>query len=106
MSEYTAEKDVPMKRGRTEVETAALNGWDVGTVLRGHERWGSGEGVWTTIIITALGESTLLAHCIRHERTDADGVVTSDIECYDREASWTLRHREWTRPLPPEGTDS
>lgn len=95
----------PMKRGRTEVETCRLNGWEVGTRLRGHEQWSGvsagrlGErprdGVWTTIEITALGESTLLAKTVKVEYT-LNGLPTGEgYEDPHRENTWTLTGREW-----------
>jgi hypothetical protein len=87
-----------MARGRTERETCELNGWDVGTVLRGHEKWRGGTGMWSTIRITAIGEQSILARCIRHEETAPAGIV-SDHQCDHREAMWTLTSREWS-PAP------
>lgn len=92
MSEYA------YPRGRTERETCDLNGWTVGTVLRGHEQWGDGRGIWTTIRLTAVGEETILARSIREERTDPDGSITSSGPRRDREGTWTLGLRDW-RPV-------
>lgn len=89
-----------MKRGRTERETCELNGWTVGTVLRGHETWGSGDGIWTTIRITAIGESIILARCLTHERTFADGTAEKNMRCNDRESTWTLTCRDWSEVAP------
>lgn len=89
----------PMKRGKTEVETCVLNNWNVGTVLRGHEQWSDGNGVWTTIRITAMGESHILARAIRIERTNPAGEVTEVSDRRAVEGMWTLHFREWTDRL-------
>lgn len=88
-----------MNRGKTDVETCILNNWSVGTVLVGHEQWSDGRGTWTTIRLTGMGESTLLARCLQHERTDASGaVIDVEKDCRDGEGVWTLRYREWMTP--------
>lgn len=85
-----------MLRGTTERETCTLNGWGPGTLLRGYEDWSDGRGVWTTIKITAVGEGSILARCVRHEKTTPDGETISDATCVDREKTWTLNDRDWT----------
>lgn len=84
-----------MKRGRNSRETCDLNGWGPGTILRGHEEWANGKGAWSTIRITAVGETSMLGRCIRHERTQ-DGEITDVRECNERENTWTLAYRDWT----------
>ena len=86
---------VVMQRGATERETCDLNGWGVGTVLRGHEQWRGG-GAWTTIRITAIGEQLLLARCLRHEYHDAASRLVHDKVCDHGESTWTLSAREWS----------
>ena len=93
-----------MKRGRTEVETCRLNGWGVGTVLRGHESWADGAGTWSTIRITGMGEQTVLGRHIGHERTQ-DGVASPFVACnHQHESSWTFRHRDWVEVDDPTAT--
>ncbi len=67
-----------MKRGATAAETCKLNGWTVGTRLVGDEGYGP-----TTITITAIGETGILA------KSDKDS----------REGSWTLTCRDWAVSL-------
>lgn len=98
MSGTPRKTEFDYKRGRTERETCDLNGWGVGTTLRGHEKWADGRGIWTTIRITALGEESILARTIREERTDPDGTITGDSPRPDREGTWTLDLRDW-RPV-------
>lgn len=93
-----------MKRGRTERETCDLNGWGVGTVLQGHEVWANGDGIWTTIRLTALGETAILARAIRSERTFADGSSEPIDDRVDRESTWTLACREWATPPTTDET--
>ena len=87
-----AEKGAALKRGRTEPETAALNGWTVGTRLVGDEGYGP-----TVIRITAIGERTVLAVTESHNGKPPKYGY--------HEGSWTFRCREWTRILPPAETD-
>lgn len=87
--------DATTQRGRTDAETCLLNGWAVGTVLRGQEQWSGGEGVWTTIRITAIGEESILCRAIWNERTGPLGVTLSWDRRTDREGLWTLADREW-----------
>ena len=61
-----------MRRGGNAAETAKLNGWTVGTVVRGHEEWADGLGVWDTWRITAIGEDTVLVRTIRRDFTGVD----------------------------------
>lgn len=58
-----------MRHGRTAAETAALNGWAVGTLVRGHEMWSDGVGVWSTWRITAIGEDSVLVRGVRRDFT-------------------------------------
>lgn len=84
-----------MKRGRTERETLDLNGWGVGTLVRGHEQWSDGRGVWSTWRITGLGDSTVLARTVLREYTQ-DGALTGEVdEKTDHETTVTFDHREW-----------
>lgn len=64
-----------MKRGKSDAETCAINGWTVGTILIGRPRPSTPAPV---IRITAIGMEKILAE-------DADG----------REGAWTLIVREW-----------
>jgi hypothetical protein len=48
-----------MRRGRSDAETCALNGWAVGQVLVGDEGYGP-----NTIQLTAIGERFVLAKLI------------------------------------------
>lgn len=88
-----------MKRGRTERETCDLNGWTVGTKVRGHEEWSDGRGVWTTWLITAMGESEVLARTVGSERTK-NGEVGGMYRDNSREGLVTFRHREWSEVAP------
>jgi hypothetical protein len=54
------------------------NGWTVGTVLQGDEGFGP-----STIVITAIGECTVLA---KHVDDDKFG-----------ESTWDLSFRDWKR---------
>lgn len=101
MAEHTTlqVEGAPMQRGRTEAETVALNGWAVGTLVRGHEAWPTGEGVWTTWRITGIGEEMVLARTVRSDYT-VDGVVRFDDRGRvgtdgGREHSVTFTCREW-----------
>ena len=91
-----------MKRGSTDAETAALNGWGVGTFVRGHEEWADGRGVWTTWRLTAIGEESVLARTVRSEYTGAD---RADDLRVGYEHLVTFRCREWATTTPPAETD-
>ena len=73
-----------MKRGETETETCRLNGWSVGTVLVGDEGFGP-----EAIVITAIGEKSILAKKVR----DNTGCAVENPE----ESLWTLKYRDWVR---------
>lgn len=92
-----------MTRGRTDAETVALNGWGVGTIVRGHEQWVDGRGVWTTWRITAVGEESVLARTIRKDYTGDDR--ESDLSV-DHEHLVTFDCREWSEvaTTPPAPT--
>lgn len=68
-----------MKRGHTEAETCALNGWKVGTRLIGDEGYGP-----TVIELTAIGEARILAKTVSNPSNRPHG-----------ENTWTLASREW-----------
>jgi hypothetical protein len=70
-----------VRRGHTDAETCALNGWGAGTRLVGDEGYGP-----TTIRITAVGERSVLA--VAENRR---GKRLHD----EREQAWTLECREW-----------
>ncbi len=84
-----------MKRGRTDAETCALNGWQVGTQVRGHEQWADGVGVWSTWRITAIGEESVLVRSIGRTFTGRDADRPADMRV-GPEHTGTFRHREWT----------
>lgn len=92
-----------MKRGATEAETCALNGWVVGTLVRGHESWG-GAGVWTTWRITAIGEESVLVRTVHSEYTgEYAGRARPQIRSHEHMASF--RHRVWTSVTTPGARD-
>ncbi len=86
-----------MKRGRTDAETCALNGWTVGTHVRGHEQWADGVGVWSQLRITAIGEESVLVRGVRRDYTGADRAP--DLRT-GPEHTGTFRYREWTETTP------
>jgi hypothetical protein len=69
-----------MRRGISEADTCALNGWEVGTRLVGDEGFGP-----TVIKITAIGEEKIMARRISH-----NGAAV-----HAQEGMWTLTCREW-----------
>jgi hypothetical protein len=71
-----------MKRGDSDAETCALNGWTVGTQLVGDEGFGP-----TRIEITAIGERCVLAKTVVHE------IDKGWARPYER--MWSLDSREW-----------
>lgn len=73
-----------MMRGETSAETCILNGWGVGTILRGSEGRGDDE-----IKITAIGERCILARW----RYRCEGG-------WGTEHGTTLHAREWRRVGP------
>lgn len=81
--------------GRTDAETAALNGWTVGTVVRGHEQWADGVGVWSTWRITAIGEEQVLVRTIRRDYTGAGADRPPDLGA-DPESAATFTGRNWS----------
>lgn len=82
-AEERRRQEPAMVRGSTPAETCLLNGWTVGTVLRGSDI-GYGEVV---IKITAIGERNVLAKAV----TRGDQVLD------EPEVSWMFDHREWGR---------
>lgn len=101
MGERGAEKGAGMNRGRTEAETVALNGWSVGTLVRGHEQWADGVGVWTTWRITAIGEESVLVRGVYREYTGT-GADRPDDDREGMEHTATFKCREWTRVVPSD----
>lgn len=71
-------------RGASSAETCILNGWGVGTILRGSEGRGDDE-----IRITAIGESCILARW-RYKCMGSWGTETTT----------TLHVREWRKVEP------
>lgn len=76
-----------MKRGLTEAQTCALNGWSVGTRLVGDEGYGP-----TVIRITAIGEDSILAVAETH-----NGIP---VQFSGDEKTWTLTCRDWSEVRP------
>lgn len=65
----------------TDADLCRANDWQPGTVLVGDEGYGP-----ETIVLTAIGESCVLARQIR----DRHGLPVDDIE-----EIWTLQYRDW-----------
>lgn len=63
-----------------QADAARRRGWLPGTLLEGDEGYGP-----SVIRITALGESEILARCIRHNGKPVN----------QRENNWTLSCRDW-----------
>lgn len=62
-------------------EICRANGWTTGTVLRGTESWPNGKKHTCDLLVTAVGESTILGRCL----TCGSG----------HETCWHLTSREW-----------
>lgn len=91
-----------MKRGKDEADTARLNGWGVGTLVRGHEEWADGRGVWTTWRITAIGEDAVLAKAVRSEYTGLERPPHEHEHDQRRQRDHTVTFalREWAEVRP------
>ena len=68
----------------SSAEICRMRGWSVGTLLVGDEGYGN-----TVILITAIGEQSILARTISHAGTLKNS----------SESQWNLSFREW-EPLP------
>lgn len=77
--------------GPSAAETCRANGWGIGTVLEGDEGHGP-----TQIVLTAIGEDSILARPISHNGKPSRG----------REGLWTLALRDWKRVDPLGATDT
>lgn len=64
----------------TPAQVCQEKGWAVGTRIKGDEGYGE-----TVIQITAIGEKRVLARQISHKGQPQA----------EREATWTLAHRDW-----------
>lgn len=76
----------PVKTRNSSLSDAELcrrNGWRRGTLLKGSEGYGM-----SVIVITAVGESSILAKLVKHGRKPTPN------EC---EMSWTLHARNWSK---------
>lgn len=94
-----------MKQGSTDAETCALNGWTIGTHVRGHEMWADGVGIWSTWRITAIGEDCVLVKGVKREYTGVGADRPNDLRV-GPEHTATFRHREWTEtPDPTTATE-
>lgn len=80
-SDY-CEKNKPMLRGETEVDTLALNGWRIGDILEGDYGYGPEQ-----ILITAIGEELFLCRW-KNKNKDEFGEESGDT---------TLNYREWKK---------
>ena len=94
----------------TDAEIARRNGWKVGTVVRGHEQWADGVGVWSTWRITAIGEDSVLVRTIRRDFTGKGADRAPDLRTGPEHGA-TFKMRQWsevvsnpepTRVIPPD----
>ncbi len=70
----------------TDAETCRSRGWGVGTRLIGSEAgWNGGPDTSNVIVITAIGDRSILARCVEHNGAPHP--------C--REQNWTLALRDW-----------
>lgn len=72
-----------MEKGKNDRETCELNGFVVGDVIEGDEGYGP-----SRILITAIGQESLLARCLSHPGKPV---------CGHGESLWTLSYREWKK---------
>lgn len=78
----------------SDAEKCRQRGWGVGDVLEGTES-GLNWSMTNRIVITAIGEESILARCVAH--IDKYGTVTAK-NC--RESNWTLSARDWRKVTP------
>lgn len=91
-----ADKTVPhINDPRSDAQIARDNGWDVGTVVQGHETWPDGLGVTTTWRITGIGEEMVLVKTIKAEYDDG----RPDQNREGPEHSATFKFRNWTKVI-------
>ena len=74
---------------KTSAQICKENGWKVGDLLKGTEDWGYGETSTSVILITAIGEDSILARKILRSRGSRLVHVSED------ELRWCLCHRQW-----------
>lgn len=65
---------------KNAADICRANEWGAGTLLRGTEFYGEGKSNTCELLITAVGEKTILGRCLL---------------CCTSEGCWTLNCREW-----------